>query len=57
MNIDYCYLENVIDGILLLRYVFVHGELLGRTSFMHVVVVEIRLGYKEYPYFIPLTRV
>ena len=39
---------------LLLIYVLVDGELLGWACFMHVVVV---LGYKEYPYFIPLACV
>ena len=39
--------------MLLARYVLVDGELLGWACFMLVVVVEVRLGCKVYPYFIP----
>ena len=38
----------MIVRILLLIYVLVNGELLGWADFMQVVVVEVRLGYKEY---------
>jgi len=47
----------VIVRMLLLRYVLVNCELLGWVDFMQVVVVEVRLGCKEYPYSIPLTCV
>ena len=47
----------MIVRMLLLRYVLVNCELLGWAGFMQVVVVEVRLGCKEYPYSIPLACV
>ena len=47
----------MIVRMLLLRYELVNCELLGLTGFMQVVVVEVRLGCKEYSYSIPLACV
>ena len=41
----------------LLRYVLVNCDLLGWAGFIHIVVVKVRLGCKEYLYSIPLARV
>ena len=43
----------MIVRMLLLRYAFVNCEMLGWAGFMQVVVVEVRLGCKEYLYSIP----
>ena len=42
---------------LLLRCVLMIDQLLGWNDFMKLIVVEVRLGFKEYLYFIPLTCV
>jgi len=62
-------IERVVEDMQLLEFVventklcdwamcFVDCEMLGWAGFKQVVVVEVRLWCKEYPYSIPLSHV